>query len=158
MKAKDITKFKRSQWLELGGSLARRIVEDADKGISQDGAGNSRDFKAYSFAYAKKKATGKAGPKGVGVDRQTSPPNLRLTSEMLNSIKAQKATTDSVEINYRSGLKVLGHSKKRGNKPKRNIYGLNDKNQKHVKDFIENVIDDRIIKFNKKKIKFDIKI
>ena len=87
-------------------------------------------------------------------------PNKKKYSkiEMLNSIKAQKATTDSVEINYRSGLKVLGHSKKRGNKPKRNIYGLNDKNQRHVKDFIENVIDDRIIKFNKKKIKFDIKI
>tara|TARA_R110002012_G_scaffold220627_1_gene392292 strand:+ start:833 stop:1309 length:477 start_codon:yes stop_codon:yes gene_type:complete len=156
MKTKDITKIKRSQWQELGGSIARRIVEDADKGISQDGSGTSRDFKEYSFAYAKKKAAGKAGPKGVSTSKQVSPPNLRLTSEMLNSIKAQKATSNSVEINYRSGLKVLGHSKRRGNKPKRNIYGLNDKNQKHVKDFIENVIDDRIIKFNKKKIVFKI--
>ena len=158
MKAKDITRLKKSQWQELGGSLARRIVEDADNGISQDGSGQSRDFKEYSFAYAKKKAAGKAGPKGVGKSRQTSPPNLRLTGEMLNSIKAQKATTNSVEINYRSGLKVLGHSKKRGNKPKRNIIGLNEKNQQFVKDFISKEIDDRIIKFNKKKIKFDIKI
>lgn len=158
MKAKDITRLKKSQWQELGGSLARRIVEDADNGISQDGSGISRDFKEYSFVYAKKKAAGKAGPKGVSTSRQTSPPNLRLTGEMLNSIKAQRATTDSVEINYRSGLKVLGHSKKRGNKPKRNIIGLNEKNQQFVKDFISNEIDDRIIKFNKKKIKFDIKI
>ena len=77
---------------------------------------------------------------------------------MLNSLKVQKATTSSVEINYRSGLKVIGHSKKRGNKPKRNIYGLNQKNEQFVKDFIDKEIDDRIIKFHKKKIIFDIKV
>lgn len=158
MKAKDIAKIKKSKWAELGGKLVTRIVEDADKGISQDGDGKRRDFEEYSFNYAKKKAAGKATPKGVSSSRQTSPPNLRLTGEMLNSLKVQKATTSSVEINYRSGLKVIGHSKKRGNKPKRNIYGLNKKNEQFVKDFIDKEIDDRIIKFHKKKIIFDIKV
>ena len=95
--------------------------------------------------------------KGVGISRQVNPPDLRLTGEMLNSLKVQKATTESVEVNYRSGLKVIGHSKKRGNKPKRNIYGLNKKNEQFVRDFIEEEIDERIIKFYKKRIIFDIK-
>lgn len=157
MKPRDITKFKKRQWAILGETLATKIVLDAEKGISQDGSGKSRDFKEYSYGYAKKKATGKV-IKGVGVDRQTSPPNLRLTGEMLGSIKAQKATTSSVEINYRSSAKVLGHSKKRGNKPKRNIYGLNDKNQQYVKDYISSEIDERIVKFNKKDIVFNIEL
>ena len=157
MKVTSITKFKKRQWAILGETLATKIVQDAEKGISQEGCGKSRDFKEYSYGYAKKKAAGKV-IKGAGADRQVSPPNLRLTGEMLGSIKAQKATTDSVEINFRSGLKVIGHSKKRGKKPKRNIYGLNDKNQQYVKDYISNEIDDRIVKFNKKDIVFDIKL
>ena len=156
MKAKDIAKIKKSKWAELGGKLVTRIVEDADKGISQDGSGTK--FPAYNPEYALKKRTGKATPKGVSSSRQTSPPNLRLTGEMLNSLKVQKATTESVEINYRSGLKVIGHSKKRGNKPKRNIYGLNNKNQEFVKNYIEENIDERIVKFYKKKIIFDVKV
>ena len=156
MKPRDITKFKKRQWAILGETLATKIVLDAEKGISQDGSGRSRDFKEYSYGYAKKKAAGKVIK--AAADRQTSPPNLRLTGEMLGSIKAQKATTSSVEINYRSSAKVWGHSKKRGNKPKRNIYGLNDKNQQYVKDYISNEIDDRIVKFNKKDIVFDIEL
>ena len=79
---------------------------------------------------------------------------------MLNSIKAQKPTNDSVEINYRSGLKAQGNANppKRLKKKRRNIIGLNDKNWEFAKDFIEKEIDDRIIKFYKKKIKFDINI
>ena len=176
MKAKDIAKIKKGKWAELGGKLITRIVEDADKGISQDG--NGEKFPPYSKknagvgwktiktkkgnrsvfidSYFNLKKEGKL-VKGVGVSRQTNPPNLRLTGEMLNSLKVQKATTESVEINYRSGLKVIGHSEKRGNKPKRNIYGLNKKNEQFVKDFIEEEIDDRIVKFHKKKIIIDIK-
>ena len=40
MKAGDITKIKKGKWAELGGKLVTRIVEDADKGISQDGDGD----------------------------------------------------------------------------------------------------------------------
>ena len=156
MKSKDLVKFKKSQWLKLGGKLVTRIVEDADKGISQEPNGDR--FPPYSQEYALKKSTGKAGLKGPGKDRQTNPPNLRLTSTMLNSLKVQKATTESVEINYRDGEKVIGHSKKRGNKPKRNIYGLNNKNLQFVQDFINDNINDNIKKFNKKDIIIDVKI
>ena len=158
MKLKDIAKLKKEKWAKLGGKLVTRIIEDAGKGISQDGSGESRDFKAYSYDYAVKKKAGKAAPKGVSADRQTSPPNLRLTGEMLGSLKVQRATTESVEINYRSGLKVLGHSEKRGNKPKRNIYGLNNKNQEFVKDYINDEIDENITKYFKKKIIIDVKV
>ena len=155
MKAGDITKIKKGKWAELGGKLVTRIVEDADKGISQDGDGDK--FPPYrSKKYKELKKAGKL-VKGVGISRQVNPPDLRLTGEMLNSLKVQKATTESVEVNYRSGLKVIGHSKKRGNKPKRNIYGLNKKNEQFVRDFIEEEIDERIIKFYKKRIIFDIK-
>jgi len=178
MKSKDLVKFKKSQWLKLGGKLATRIVEDADKGISQDGDGDK--FPPYSKrnagvgwrtiktkkgnrsifidSYFNLKKNGKATPKGVSASKQTNPPNLRLTGTMLNSLKVQKATTESVEINYRDGEKVLGHSKKRGNKPKRNIYGLNNKNLQFVQDFINENINDNIRKFNKKDIIIDVKI
>ena len=33
MKLFDIAKIKKSKWLELGGKLVTRIVEDADNGI-----------------------------------------------------------------------------------------------------------------------------
>ncbi|QDP53922.1 MAG: hypothetical protein Unbinned202contig1002_51 [Prokaryotic dsDNA virus sp.] len=154
MKARDIPKFRK--WALLGGKLVTRIVKDAGKGISQDPDG--KPFPAYKESYANLKKIGKAGAKGTGKSRQINPPDLRLTGEMLNSIKAQKPTNDSVEINYRSGLKVLGHSKKRGNKAKRNIIGLNDKNWEFAKDFIADEIDDRIIKFYKKKVKIDLEI
>ena len=55
MKLFDIAKIKKSKWLELGGKLVTRIVEDADNGISQDGSGNSRDFASYSPEYVFKK-------------------------------------------------------------------------------------------------------
>ncbi len=158
MKLKDVTKIKKESWKELGGKLVTRIVQDSDSGISQDGSGQKRDFKPYSFDYAIKKKAGIPGPKGVSTDRQTSPPNLRLTGKMLNSLKVQRATANSVEINYRDGKKVIGHSKRRGKKPKRNIYGLNNKNQEFVKNYIEENIDERIIKFYKKKIIFDVKV
>ena len=158
MKLFDIAKIKKSKWLELGGKLVTRIVEDADNGISQDGSGNSRDFASYSPEYAFKKSKGKATRKGVSSSRQTSPPNLRLTGTMLNSIKAQRATTNSVELNFRDGLKVIGHSRKRGNKPKRNIYGLNAKNENFANNFIEDEINSNIFKFNRKSIKIDLKI
>ena len=72
---------------------------------------------------------------------------------MLNSIKAQRATTNSVELNFRDGLKVIGHSRKRGNKPKRNIYGLNAKHENFANNFIDDEINSNIFKFNRKSIK-----
>ena len=151
MKTKDVMPFDVQGWLILGGKLGTRILQDTDKGISQDGAGTK--FPKYSDEYETKKKAGKAGPKGVSNNRQTSPPNLKLTGVMLNSLKAQKPTSSSVELNYRDGLKFEGNAKR-----KRNIYGLSDKNFEFVKEFFRDELDNRIIKFNKKKIKFDIKI
>ena len=155
---KDIATIKKGKWLELGGMLATRIVLDADNGISQDGAG--KKFPPYSSNYSKLKASGKASKKGVSSDRQVSPPNLRLTSTMLNSIKAQRATKESVEINYRDGLKVLGNANppKKLKKPRRNIYGLNDKNWEFAGDFIADEIDLNIFKFSRKSIIMNVKV
>ena len=177
---KDIATIKKGKWLKLGGMLATRIVLDADNGISQDGAG--KKFPPYSRrnagvgwrriktkkgirnvfidSYYNLKKDGKAAPKGPGVSRQVSPPNLRLTSTMLNSIKAQRATKESVEINYRDGLKVLGNANppKKLKKPRRNIYGLNDKNWKFAGDFIADEIDLNIFKFSRKSIIMDVKV
>ena len=178
MKASEIVKLKREHWKILGGKLVTRIVLDADNGISQDGRGDkfppyskrnagvgwrtikvkNKNRSVFIDSYFNLKRDGKATPKGVSASRQTNPPNLRLTGTMLNSLKVQKATRKSVEINYRDGLKVIGHSKKRGNKPKRNIYGLNEKNQEFVKDYISDKIDQRILKFSKKRIIIDIKV
>ena len=157
-KPDKLVQQRRSDWLRLGGKLVTRIVEDSDNGISQDPDG--RAFGKYSTDYRILKKAGKATPKGVSSSRQVSPPNLRASGEMLNSIKAQKATTDSVEIVYRSGLKVLGNANPpaKTNKPRRNVYGLNNKNWDFAGDFISDEIDQRILKFNLKKVFFDIQV
>ena len=160
MKLINVIKTNAKDWKIVGGKIATRIVTDADKGISQDGDGTKRDFESYSFNYAKAKAAGKInlpkGLKGVSTDRQVSPPNLRLTGKMLDSIKAQNATKTSVDILYADGLKVMGHSKARGKKPKRNIYGLNEKNLQFIEDYFAKKIEDNILKYVAKDI--DIKL
>ena len=153
MKPKDVMPFEKRKWLELGGKLVTRILEDTEKGISQDGSGTK--FPKYSKSYADKKKVGEAGPKGVSKNKQTSPPNLNLTGAMLNSLKAQKPTSSSVELNYREGLKFEGNAK---GKKRRNVYGLNTKNENFVQEFFRDEIDDRIFKFNKKDIVIDLKI
>ena len=147
VKFSDLLKTEKNQWLILGGQLVTKILQDTVKGISQDGSGKSKDFPEYSFEYAQRKAQGKATAKGKAKSRQTSPPDLRLTGKMLNSIKAQRATNISVEINYRQAKKVEDNAKL-----KRNIYGLNDKNEKFAHDYFDNIIDKRVIKFAKKDI------
>ena len=101
----------------------------------------------------KQKVKGIATKKGISKSRQVSPPNLRLTGVMLNSLKAQRATSNSVELNYRDGLKFEGNAKNG-----RNVYGLNDKNEAFVKQYFEDIIDDRIIKFSKKDIIIDLNV
>ena len=88
MKADDIAKQKAKDWLILGGKLVTRILEDTNKGISQDGDGRIKDFPSYTIDYALKKVKGIATKKGISKSRQVSPPNLRLTGVMLNSLKA----------------------------------------------------------------------
>jgi len=160
MKLFNVIKTEVKDWKILGGKLATRIVLDAEKGISQDGKGTSRDFESYDFKYAKAKSAGTINLpkelKGVSTDRQVNPPNLRLTGKMLDSIKAQRPTTTSVEILYADGEKVMGHSKRRGNKPKRNIYGLNDKNQQFVEDYLAKKVGDNIAKFAEKDIEINL--
>ncbi len=153
MKPKDVMPFNKRKWLELGGKLVTRILEDTEKGISQDGAGTK--FPNYSKSYADKKKIGKAGPKGDSNNKQVSPPNLRLTGTMMNSLKAQKPTNSSVELNYRDGLKFEGNAK---GKKRRNVYGLNNKNEDFVQEFFRDEIDDRIFRFNKKDIVIDLNV
>ena len=153
MKAEDIVKQKAKDWLILGGKLVTKILEDTDKGISQDGDGTVKDFPRYTTDYALKKVKGIKTKKGVAKSRQVSPPNLKLTGIMLNSLKAQRATSNSVELNYRDGLKFEGNAKNG-----RNVYGLNDKNEAFVKQYFEDIIDDRIIKFSKKDIIIDLNV
>ena len=149
--------MKSKDWLHLGGKLATAIVKDADNGISQDGKGEK--FKAYKPSYAKKKLMG-AGTKGISVSRQVSPPNLRLTGKMLDSIKAQNPTKESVEILFADGLKVEGNANPpaRLKKPRRNIYGLNEKNTQTIQDFIEGKYNSKIKKFAAEIIEFDINV
>ena len=147
VKFRDLLQTKKTQWLVLGGKLVTKILQDTVKGISQDGSDKSRDFPEYSFEYAKRKSQGKAVAKGKGKFRQTSPPDLRATGKMLNSIKAQRATNISVELNYRQAKKVEDNAKMG-----RNIFGLNDKNEDFVQDYFDKIIDERIIKFAKKDI------
>ena len=131
MKARNIVKLPKWKWEEVGGKVATRIVKDADKGIGADG----KKFDAYSTEYSIKKSQGKAAPKGVSASRQTSPPNLRLTGTMLNSISAQNATRTGVEIIMRDGLKIEGNAK-RG----RNIHGVNQSNKiKFYKDISDHL-------------------
>lgn len=143
MRAKDIPKIPKSLWEKIGGRTATRIVQDADDGIGADG----KRFPEYTSEYAAAKMKGfkdtqvsfttRSGqhvnfiahnpPKslrGIGLNRKVSPPNLRLTSLMLNSIKSRRATQTGVEIEFRDGLKVLGNAKN-----KRNIYGVSPKNE-----------------------------
>tara|TARA_Y100000592_G_scaffold43276_1_gene68767 strand:+ start:7464 stop:7937 length:474 start_codon:yes stop_codon:yes gene_type:complete len=156
MKLFNVVKTTSTDWKILGGKLATRIVKDADNGISQDKDG--KRFPSYTVNYALLKSQGKAGLKGVSKDRQVSPPNLRLTGKMLDSIKAQNAKSTSVEILYADGEKVIGHSKKRGKKPKRNIIGLNDKNQQFVEDYFSKKIENNILRYVAKDIKINLDI
>ena len=155
-KPQKIIQHKRSEWLKLGGKLVTRIIEDADKGISQDSDG--KPFPPYKGTYAIKKKSGRVI--SVGADRQVSPPNLRLTGTMLGSISPKRATKESVEIHYREGEKVQGNANppSRLKKGKRNIYGLNDKNWDFAKDYIDSIIDEKITKFNRKKVILEVKI
>ena len=52
----------------------------------------------------------------------------------------------------------MGHAKEQRNKPKRNIYGLNDKNQQFVEDYLENKIENNILRFVAKDIEIDLNI
>ena len=158
MKLGNVIEMKKSDWMALGGKLATRIVKDAEKGISQDGKGTP--FPPYKKSYAIKKATGKATLKGISADRQISPPNLRLTGTMLDSIKAKNPTTESVEILFADGEKVMGNAKPpaRLKKKRRNIYGLNEPNTAFIQEFIESKYNSKIKRFVAKALEIDIKI
>ena len=145
MKAGDILDIPSGIWKKIGGRIATGIVKNADKGLDKDG----NRFKSYTSGYTKKKSTGKASPKGVSVSRQVSPPNLRLTSVMLNSISAQNPDKYGVDIVFRDGLKIEGNAK-RG----RDIYGISSDNA----DQIVKTLSDNVGKNIKKYIRESIEI
>lgn len=152
MKAQDILNLPRSVWAKIGGEAATKIVKDSDKGYgTREGTNKRYKFKAYSTQYASRKSAGKAGPKGVGTGKQTSPPNLRLTGTMLGSISAQKPTNIGVDIVFRDGLKVKGNADNG-----RNIFGLNSENEDQILKNLSNVVGKNVNKYAKKPINITI--
>ena len=152
MKAQDILNLPRSVWAKIGGKAATKIVKDSDKGYgTREGTNKRYKFKAYTTQYASRKSAGKAGPKGVGTVKQTSPPNLRLTGTMLGSISAQKPTNIGVDIVFRDGLKVKGNADNG-----RNIFGLNSENEDQILKNLSNVVGKNVNKYAKKPINITI--
>jgi hypothetical protein len=147
MRASAMIEIPQAVWKKIGGRAATRIVKNSDKGKDK----NDKTFKPYSPDYAEKKAAGKASSKGVSASRQTSPPNLRLTSTMLNSISAQSPTKQGVDIVFRDGLKVEGNAK-RG----RDIYGLSTTNTDEIEKTLMGHISKNVEKYARESI--DIKI
>lgn len=152
MKAQDILNLPRSVWAKIGGKAATKIVNDSDKGYgTREGTNKRYKFKAYTTQYASRKSAGKAGPKGVGTGKQTSPPNLRLTGTMLGSISAQKPTNIGVDIVFRDGLKVKGNADNG-----RNIFGLNSENEDQILKNLSDVVGKNVNKYAKKPINITI--
>jgi hypothetical protein len=154
MRSGDILQLPSSLWAKVGGKAATKIVTDSDKGFGTNESTSKRynfDTVPYTAKYASKKAAGKAGPKGVSTSRQTSPPNLRLTGTMLGSISAQKPTNVGVDIVFREGLKVKGNADNG-----RNIFGINDQNQKEITKNISNFIGKNVKKYASKPINITI--
>lgn len=152
MKAQDILNLPRSVWAKIGGKAATKIVKDSDKGYgTREGTNKRYKFKAYTTQYASRKSAGKAGPKGVGTGKQTSPPNLRLTGTMLGSISAQKPTNIGVDIVFRDGLKVKGNADNG-----RNIFGLNSENEDRILKNLSDVVGKNVNKYAKKPINITI--
>ena len=152
MKAQDILNLPRSVWAKIGGRAATKIVKDSDKGYgTREGTNKRYKFKAYTTQYASRKSAGKAGPKGVGTGKQTSPPNLRLTGTMLGSISAQKPTNIGVDIVFRDGLKVKGNADNG-----RNIFGLNSENEDQILKNLSDVVGKNVNKYAKKPINITI--
>jgi len=152
MKAQDILTIPRKIWATIGGKTVTRIVKDSDKGFgTNENTGKRQKFPGYTSSYSIKKSEGKAGPKGVSKSRQVNPPNLRLTGTMLNSIKADKATNVGVDIIYRDGLKVKGNADKG-----RNIFGVNDVNEKKIVKELSDYINRNSQKYASKKVSIKI--
>lgn len=147
MRASEIIDIPVNVWKHIGGRAATRIVQGADEGKDKKG----KKFKAYTKSYAERKKTGKAGPKGVATSHQTSPPNLRLTGEMLGSISPGKATKSGVEIVFRQGAKVEGNAK-RG----RDIYGISPSNANEIEKTLSEHIGKNIKRYASKSIEIKI--
>ncbi|MFQ6610706.1 MAG: hypothetical protein ACE5D7_07900 [Fidelibacterota bacterium] len=170
MNLADTVKIKPFTWRIIGEKTVTRIVKDSMRGIGQDG----EKFKKYSKNYAKAKGSGfknyqvrfvtHAGKnvkfiagkpsrlKGVSVDRQTNPPNLRLTGEMHGSLSAQKPTPYGVTIQYGQGEKVTWN-KDSG----RDIFGVRDKNLDLATKDLGKELDKNIQKYVSTEITYKIK-
>ena len=151
MKAQDILNLPRSAWARIGGKAATKIVKDSDKGFGTTEQGKRYKFKSYTETYKTRKASGKADLKGVSTSKQVTPPNLRLTGQMLNSISAQKPSNIGVDIVFRDGLKVKGNADNG-----RNIFGVNEQNQKEIINNLTNLIGKNVKKYASKPINITI--
>ena len=140
MKITKILDMPVSIWKRVGGRATTNIVRGADAGKDK----NDDNFKGYTAEYSERKKRGKASPKGVSVSRQVSPPNLRLTSVMLNSIKAHKPTRTGVEIDFRDAMKVMGNAKEG-----RDIFGISPSNSNDITEIISEHLGKNISKYAK---------
>ncbi len=137
----------RSIWAKVGGRAVTKIKQDADKGFGTNERGKRYKFKGYTDTYKIKKAAGKAAPIGVSTSKQISPPNLFLTGTMLGSISAQKPTNVGVDIVFRDGLKVKGNADMG-----RNIFGINQQNEKEIVKNLSDYIGKNVKKYARKPI------
>tara|TARA_R100001594_G_scaffold72628_1_gene107203 strand:- start:5194 stop:5652 length:459 start_codon:yes stop_codon:yes gene_type:complete len=147
MKAQDMLTIPRSIWAKVGGRAVTKIKQDADKGFGTNERGKRYKFKGYTDTYKIKKAAGKAAPIGVSTSKQISPPNLFLTGTMLGSISAQKPTNVGVDIVFRDGLKVKGNADMG-----RNIFGINQQNEKEIVKNLSDYIGKNVKKYARKPI------
>ena len=70
---------------------------------------------------------------------------------MLGSISAQKPTNVGVDIVFRDGLKVKGNADNG-----RNIFGINDQNQKEIIKNISDYVGKNVKKYASKQINITI--
>lgn len=150
MEIKSIIKLTKSFWNKTGQLAAQWIRADAEKGKFQTPTGKSiKDF--YNKAYAKYKAnrmerftTTKNGKKGQKINAyygrsttgtQTSKVDMRVTGDLLDSLKVKDSNNTSVKVGFEGTKDNIG--KLRGAlEYQRLLVGLNDDNINKVKGLI----------------------
>ena len=143
----------------LGDRSIKRIIEDAGKGILQDGETHTyKNYDRFSHAdYKSRRMAGYRVPrlkqyKGKSItSTQTKAVDLTVTGSMFRSANPIKATPESVVIRYREGDKVQGNAEH--GYP---VDTLRDKNLDLAAQDIEKEIGKDIDKWSREHLKFEI--
>lgn len=140
VKARDISKFSKTNWGQLASHARGLIVKDMDKGVLQNGI-----FKYKSKEYAAKKATG-----ALGRFRKSDRVTMTLSGDTKNRItpegKRDRATLiflegDRVKWNEDNGYVIAD---------------LNTKNRNSSALFLQRIVDRNVKKYESKPINIKI--